>query len=366
MPPNPLPLTDAPPTGVPMPRPLAVGDPAPRVVAFDQNGEPAYSHADLVTGRPLLLLFCPSDAGEAAALLGSFRDSDAAFTALDATIYAVTRAPAEANRTVHAELNLPFKLLADSTGDIFRTYGAGDAPAAVVLDRNHRIARILQDSAPAALADAVLAYLRQAFPVQRASVQAHAPVLLLPRVLSDADCSALIALWHRPVNQWPSSDGFRSEGHTKEQGDFKVGHAGTYGQMTEYVVRDAAVQQFLDQRFNRRVAPELRKAFQTGVSQREHYRIVRYDSASGGVLRPHRDNAIKETAHRRFTMTINLNAGDYEGGALRFREYGDHLYEVERGTAVVWSASLLHEVMPVTSGARFVLGVHMYGPPASG
>lgn len=156
-------------------------------------------------------------------------------------------------------------------------------------------------------------------------------------------------------------DGFRSEGHTKEQGDFKVGHAGVYGQLTEYVVRDPAVQQLLDRRFNRRVAPELRKAFQTGVSQREHYRIVRYDSAAGGVLHPHRDNATKETAHRRFTMTINLNAGDYEGGALRFREYGDHFYEVERGTAVVWSASLLHEVMPVTKGARFVLGVHMHG-----
>jgi predicted 2-oxoglutarate/Fe(II)-dependent dioxygenase YbiX len=106
----------------------------------------------------------------------------------------------------------------------------------------------------------------------------------------------------------------------------------------------------------------MRKAFQTGVSQREPYRIVRYDSASGGVLHAHRDNSTKETAHRRFTMTINLNAGDYEGGALRFREYGDHLYEVERGTAVIWSAALLHEVMPVTRGDRFVLGVHMYGP----
>jgi predicted 2-oxoglutarate/Fe(II)-dependent dioxygenase YbiX len=85
-------------------------------------------------------------------------------------------------------------------------------------------------------------------------------------------------------------------------------------------------------------------------------------SASGGVLHAHRDNSTKETAHRRFTMTINLNAGEYEGGALRFREYGDHLYEVERGTAVIWSAALLHEVMPVTRGDRFVLGVHMYGP----
>ncbi len=344
------------------PRPLEAGDPAPRVVALDEDGEPAYSHADLVTGKPLVLLFCPpGDGGLPTTLLVAFRDCSADFAALETGVYALSRLPVETNRAAHASLRLPFKLLADATGDVFRTYGAEGAATAVILDPNHRIARILRDSAPAALADAALAYLRQAFPSRRLSVQAQAPVLLLPRVLSEADCAGLIAMWHRPVNQWPSSDGFRSEGHTQEQGDFKVGHAGAYGQLTEYVVRDPAAQQFLDQRFNRRVAPEMRKAFQTGVSQREHYRIARYDSVSGGVLHAHRDNSTKETAHRRFTMTVNLNAGEYEGGALRFREYGDHLYAVERGTAVVWSATLLHEVMPVTAGARFVLGVHMYG-----
>jgi hypothetical protein len=65
-------------------------------------------------------------------------------------------------------------------------------------------------------------------------------------------------------------------------------------------VRDPALQQFLDQRFNRRVAPEMRKAFQTGVTQREHYRIARYDSTAGGVLHPHRDNS-RRNRNRRFT-----------------------------------------------------------------
>ena len=342
------------------PRPLEAGDPAPRVVALDQDGTPAYSHADLVVGRPLVLLFCPG--GDLPTpLLAAFRDAHAAFQVLEASIYALSRQPVEANRAVHTALGLPFKLLADATGDVFRAYGAEAAATAAILDPNHRVARILHDAAPAPLAEAALAYLRDALPPRRVRVAAQAPVLLLPRVLGDADCARLIELWHRPVNLWPSTDGFRSEGHTREPGDFKVGHAGVYGQLTEYVVRDAAVQRFLDQRFGRRVAPEMRKAFQTGVSQREPYRIVRYDSASGGVLHAHRDNSTKETAHRRFTMTINLNAGEYEGGALRFREYGDHLYEVERGTAVIWSAALLHEVMPVTRGDRFVLGVHMYG-----
>ncbi len=341
-------------------RPLEAGDPAPHVVALDENGESAFSNDDVVTGRPLLLLFCPSDAEAAAAWLAAFRDRATAFASLETNLRAVSRLPLDANQAAHAALRLPFRLLTDATGDIFRTYGAEGAPLAVVLDPNHRVAHMLRDSAPTALAEAALAYLRATFPPCGLRVQAQAPILLLPRVLSEIDCARLVELYHRPVNIW-ATDGFRSEGHTKEPGDFKVDHAGVYGQLTEYVVRDPALQQFLDQRFNRRVAPEMRKAFQTGVTQREHYRIARYDSTAGGVLHPHRDNATKETAHRRFTMTINLNAGDYAGGALRFREYGDHFYEVERGTAVVWSATLLHEVMPVTRGARFVLGVHMYG-----
>ncbi len=163
-----------------------------------------------------------------------------------------------------------------------------------------------------------------------------------------------------PAPVWPS-DGFASAGHEVETGDFKVCHAGAYGSVTELVLRDRPMQDYLDRRLHRRLRPEMRKAFQTGVSRREAYRIARYDAVASGNLRPHRDNATPQTAHRRFTMTINLNAGVYVDGALRFREYGEQLYEVDRGSAVVWSASLLHEVLPVTQGSRFVLGVHPFG-----
>ncbi|HWA45444.1 MAG TPA: redoxin domain-containing protein [Hypericibacter adhaerens] len=343
--------------------PFEAGDPAPAISALDQAGEPAFSNADQITGRPLLLLFCP--AGGEAALLAGFRDHAAEFAALETIIFAISRQAVAANQAWHAALHLPFTLLSDSGGGIFRTYGATEAPLVIILDPDHRVARVLRADVtapadPAPLAAAALACLRASFPPRGLRVSMQAPVLLLPRVLEEEHCARLIELFHKPVASW-QSDGFRSEGHDRERGDFKVEHAGSYGQLTEYVVRDPAVQAFLDQCFNRRVSREMRKVFQTKVSQREDYRIARYDSATGGVLRPHRDNATKETSHRRFTMTINLNAGEYEGGALRFREYADHYYEVERGTAVIWSALLLHEVMPVTRGARFILGVHMYG-----
>jgi predicted 2-oxoglutarate/Fe(II)-dependent dioxygenase YbiX len=140
-----------------------------------------------------------------------------------------------------------------------------------------------------------------------------------------------------------------------------VVHDGAYGRAVEYIVQDEGLQRYIDGRLRRRLLPEIFKAFQARGLKREGYRIAGYEARAGGYLNPHRDNSTPANAHRRFTMTCNLNAGDYEGGELRFREYGEELYAVGRGTAVVWSASLLHEVLPVTRGRRLVLGVHMFG-----
>jgi len=76
--------------------------------------------------------------------------------------------------------------------------------------------------------------------------------------------------------------------------------------------------------------------------------------------------AIEEGAFKiRVDTYGKLNAGDYEGGRLRFPEYGDHGYEVERGTGIVWSRSPLHEVDPVTRGRRFILGTHFFNDLAA-
>ena len=82
---------------------------------------------------------------------------------------------------------------------------------------------------------------------------------------------------------------------------------------------------------------------------------MRYDSEEGGFFRPHRDNVVPDMAHRRFAMTLNLNTEDYEGGDLRFPEYGPDLYRPGTGDAVIFSCSLLHEAMDVTKGERFTL-----------
>ena len=97
------------------------------------------------------------------------------------------------------------------------------------------------------------------------------------------------------------------------------------------------------------------------VTRAETLRLGCYDAADGGRFVRHRDDTTPYTAHRRFAMSLNLNTGDYEGGYLRFSEYGPQLYEPAAGAALVFSCSLLHEATRVVSGRRFVLLGFFYG-----
>ena len=111
----------------------------------------------------------------------------------------------------------------------------------------------------------------------------------------------------------------------------------------------------LQARVLRRLVPQIERAFQFRVSRMERYIVACYDAETGGYFRPHKDNTTLGTAHRRFAVSINLNAEDYEGGDLRFPEFGMRTYRPPTGGAVVFSCSLLHEAVPVTRGRRFGL-----------
>lgn len=185
----------------------------------------------------------------------------------------------------------------------------------------------------------------------------HAPVLLLPRALDPSFCRHLMAQFNRHLPTY-QSDGYTTEGYHKEAGDFRVEHDGSYGKITQIVLRDEGLVGVLDEMLSKFVHPAIETAFQSRSNSREFWRLARYP-APGGFIGAHRDNNSRPTHHRNFTMTINLNAGEYEGGELRFPEFGPDLYAVERGTAVIWSAALLHEVLPVTRGARYVAAVHL-------
>ncbi|MBD0274572.1 MAG: 2OG-Fe(II) oxygenase, partial [Acetobacteraceae bacterium] len=117
-------------------------------------------------------------------------------------------------------------------------------------------------------------------------------------------------------------------------------------------------------RIQRRLVPEIAKAFQFTATRIERYIVACYDAAEGGHFRAHRDNTTKGTAHRRFAVSINLNDG-YDGGELWFPEFGPRRYRPPAGGAVVFSCSLLHEATPVTRGARYATLPFLYDDAAA-
>ncbi|MGZ3376660.1 MAG: 2OG-Fe(II) oxygenase, partial [Phenylobacterium sp.] len=102
-----------------------------------------------------------------------------------------------------------------------------------------------------------------------------------------------------------------------------------------------------------RLLPQIAKAFGFNATRIERYIVARYSADDGGYFRAPRDNTTPGTAHRKFAVSINLNAEEFEGGDLRFPEYGLRTYRPPTGGAVVFSCGLLHEAMPVTRGVRY-------------
>jgi len=64
-------------------------------------------------------------------------------------------------------------------------------------------------------------------------------------------------------------------------------------------------------------------------------------------------------------VTLNLNSGEYQGGALRFPEFGPQVYQPPTGGAIVFSCSLLHEATPVTQGRRYAFLPFLYDESAA-
>jgi predicted 2-oxoglutarate/Fe(II)-dependent dioxygenase YbiX len=97
--------------------------------------------------------------------------------------------------------------------------------------------------------------------------------------------------------------------------------------------------------------PALQRHFNYAATHLERYMVARYD-AGAGYFKPHRDSVTAAYAHRKFALTINLN-DDYVGGELTFAEFGNQAFHTPRGTAILFSGALLHEVTPVEQGTRF-------------
>jgi predicted 2-oxoglutarate/Fe(II)-dependent dioxygenase YbiX len=172
-------------------------------------------------------------------------------------------------------------------------------------------------------------------------------------VFDPAFCQRLIHLYE--------AHGGRESGFMRDEGGRTIGIVDhRHKRRADYVIEDEAVRGEARAMIARRLLPEILKAFQFRCTRLERYIVACYDSGTGGWFRPHRDNTTKGTAHRKFAATINLNAEEYEGGELRFPEFGPRTYRAPTGGCVVFSCSLLHEALPVTKGRRYAFLPFLY------
>jgi predicted 2-oxoglutarate/Fe(II)-dependent dioxygenase YbiX len=203
----------------------------------------------------------------------------------------------------------------------------------------------------------LFAYLK-ADAARTASATGHAPILVLPRIFEPDFCRALIELYTR-------GDGVES-GFMREIDGRTVGHIDhSFKRRRDHWIEDPAYQNAIRVRIGKRLLPEITKVFNFNATRIERYIVACYDAEGGGFFNRHRDNTTNGTAHRKFAVTINLNAEEYEGGDLRFPEYGERTYRAPSGGAVVFSCSIMHEATKVTRGRRYACLPFLYDDAAA-
>ena len=344
---------------------LSPGDPAPWFEAATA-ANPRF-HFATAAGRYVLMAFPgPASNPGAAGAVAAMRAAQASGLLDDAnaTGFVVSVDPADDGGGGPRDALPGLRVFLDRDAAVSRRFGllaraeGGGAlryrPAALLLDPLLRVVAI----EPLERLPDLIGRLRGLPPAGcHAGEEIPAPVLVLPRVLEPALCERLVALYE--------AGGGDESGFLVERYGRTVGvHDGSRKRRRDQPVEDGALQEAIRTRIGRRIAPEMRKAFQFNPTRIERYIVACYDGASGGHFRAHRDNTTPATAHRRFAVTVNLNDG-FEGGELWFPEFGSRRYRPPAGGAVVFSCSLLHEARPVTAGRRYALLPFLYDDAAA-
>jgi predicted 2-oxoglutarate/Fe(II)-dependent dioxygenase YbiX/peroxiredoxin len=350
---------------MPVPLPFRPGDPVPMFRAPASNGNPAYDFAS-VAGRYIVLGLLGSARQEVVRrALAAVLAERHLFDDERASLFGVSADPHDETSGVLREALPGIRFFWDRDQAISRQFGAlratSDGQPAVyrpfwlVLDPLLRVLACL----PLTQSGRMLQLMAGLPPLEaHAGCRLHAPVLILPRVFEPDFCRELIALYER--------HGGRESGFMREiDGKTTIALDPGFKRRADYDIDDEAVRGAARERILRRVVPAIEQAYQFRATRMERYIVACYDAEQGGHFRPHRDNTTKGTAHRRFAVTINLNAEQYQGGELRFPEFGPRSYRAPTGGAVVFSCSLLHEVLPVTAGRRFAFLPFLYDEAAA-
>lgn len=340
--------------------PLETGDGAPFFRAAALNGNPAYSF-DSAAGRPILMLFLGSGGwAPSAAALTLVERNNQLFDDQHAIFFGVTvdRQDATLGRIYRRIPGIRWFLDYDTA--VSRLYGAAaDRDAAtryhphwLLLDEGLRVVQW----ADIADGEAIFATLRAM--IADGPERTHAPVLVVPRIFEPELCRELIGLYEK--------HGGTESGFMRQENGLTVAKMDhNFKRRSDYEIEDEDLKKALVTRLRRRLIPQIHRSFQFHATRIERWIVACYDADGGGFFRPHRDNTTTGTAHRQFACTINLNAEDYDGGELRFPEFGQRTYRAPTGGAVVFSCSLLHEASAVTRGKRYAFLPFLYDEEAA-
>ncbi|MEA3065624.1 MAG: hypothetical protein QOJ27_2076 [Sphingomonadales bacterium] len=336
---------------------LSPGDPFPHL----QGQTPSqFLRMNYMPGRYIVLAFIPACAPsvEIGEVMAQLADHEALFDDDHCCFFGVLKHP---QLIASAANSLPgIRWFLDPEGDLFRESGMSldgqwDESGWFVLDPTLRVLK----TAPLSRTADVMRWVSDLPSVDdHAGTRIHAPVLIVPRVIEPELCAELIAM-HR--------NGETIEGHVVDQagGVASAPYVNrNYRSTRQLASFDPALKVRVEERVRRRLAPEVLRAFRYRVGEIESCIVTAYDAAEAGRFRAHRDN-LPPLQHRQFSFSINLNAEDYEGGDLRFPEYGTETYRAPTGGAIVFASSLLHEVTLLTRGRRYGMVAFLVDGPAS-
>lgn len=342
-----------------------LGDPAPWFVAPSTNSP--LSHFSSAAGRYVLMLFFGSAGAEKSKTALDLAFQHHALFDVDKVVFFCFSSDGQDAAQKRVPLQPPgMTCFWDFDYKVAKLYGATDELATPGQDIAYRPFWLLLDPMlrvlewrPLSQGQALLDRLA-ALPSAKdhAETELSAPVLIMPRIFEPEFCRHLISLWrqHGGVDS-----AFMRERQGKTAGI--IDHS--FKRRADHELTEAATIVNTKARILQRLVPEIEKAFHYRVTRMERYLVARYDGNDGGFFKPHRDNTLKGTEHRRFAVTINLNAEEYDGGELRFPEFGPKRYRAPTGGAVVFSCSLLHEALPVTRGERFAFLPFLYDDQAA-
>jgi peroxiredoxin len=246
-----------------------------------------------------------------------------------------------------------YRYFYDDDGEIARAFGVlRDGvvnPLAFLLDRTLRVVTVKPAEQIGDLLDELARHLAEE-PLNEAV--SLAPVLTAPRILEPELCRELIDYYEQ--------FGGGQSGIMRDVDGRTVGILDSnYKIRRDRTIKDPVLIAKARGRINERLRPAIFRAFHWMATRVERYMVACYTADEGGFFSPHRDNTSLATRHRQFAVTINLN-DDFEGGELRFPEYGQRTYRPPVGGATVFNCSMMHEATPVTRGIRYAFVPFLY------